>query len=141
MSTLAKPAFGSVLQMSDVNGANHQTIAELRDFGFKVGTKTETATAHSSGAPWSVDVPTINSISISAAVNWVPNNSTQNSTTGVLYVQSQRQERNYKIIDPDLGELVNFNAFITDFDGGLPVEGLKNAKINFKGSGAPTFSI
>ena len=86
-------------------------------------------------------MPTINSISISAAVNWVPNNSTQNSTTGVLYVQSQRQERNYKIIDPDLGELVNFNAFITDFDGGLPVEGLKNAKINFKGSGAPTFSI
>ena len=141
MSTAAKPAFGAVLQMSDVNGANHQTIAELRDFNYKIGTKTETATAHSSGDPWSVDVPTINSISISAAVNWVPNNSTHNATTGIVYVQANRQSRNYKIIDPDLGELVSFDAFISDFDGGLPVEGLKNVKVNFKGSGKPTFSI
>ena len=141
MSTTAKPAFGAVLQMSDVNGANHQTIAELKDFNYKISTKTEDATAHSSGDPWTVDVPTLLSISISAAVNWVPNNSTQNATTGVVYVQSQRQSRNYKIIDPDLGELVNFDAFITDFDGGFPVAGLKNAKVNFKGSGKPTFLI
>jgi hypothetical protein len=141
MATNAKAAFGAVLQMSDVNGANHQTIAELKDFNFNISTKTEDATAHSSGDPWTVDVPTLNSISISATVNWVPNNATQNSTTGVVYVQKQRQSRNYKIIDPDLGELVSFDAFITGFDGGFPVAGLKNAKINFKGSGIATFSI
>lgn len=141
MATAAKPAFGAVLQMSDVNGANHQTIAELRDFNYKISTKTEDATAHSSGDPWTVDVPTLNSVSSSATVNWVPNNSTHNSTTGVVYVQANRQSRNYKIIDPDLGELVSFDAFITDFDGGMPVAGLMNAKINWKGSGKPTFSI
>lgn len=141
MSTLAKAAFGFQLQMSDVNGANHQTVAEVKDINWDLQAKTEDATSHSSGVPWEVLVPTILSSGVDFMVNWVPNNSTQNSTTGVQYVFQNRQSRNWKLVDPDLGELASFDAFITGFKAGLPVAGLKNSSVTLKGNGAPTFTV
>ena len=141
MATNAKPAFGVLLQMSDANGANHATIAEVKNVTFNLQSRTEDATAHSSGVPWEVIVPTILSNGVEFEVNWVPNNSTQNSTTGIVYVFMQRQSRNYKIVDPDLGTLCTFDAFVGGFNAGYPVAGLKNSKVTLKGSGAPTMSI
>jgi hypothetical protein len=140
MATLAKPAYGFQLWMSDSAGANHVKIAEVQDSDLDFTTRSADGTAHSTDEPWEVIVPTIKSNTVNFKVNWVPNNSTHDSTTGIMYVYIQGEERNFKCVDPHLGDLMAFDGFVMGFKGQYPVAGLKNASVTIKGK-KPTLYI
>lgn len=141
MSTLAKPSQGTLLQMADATGGNFATIAEVKDIGVDMTAQVEDVTCQTSGG-WRVKITTLKSYGpVTFPVNWVPGNSTHNNTTGIMYVFSNGVERNFKLVDPDLGTLVTFPGVISDIKGGMPVAGVKNASVTIQSSGAPTIAI
>ncbi len=141
-STLAKPAYGYILQMADASGGNFATIAEVKDIQLDMTAQVEDVTSHSTNVPWRTRITTLLSFGpVTFPINWAPGDSSHNSTTGILSVFKGRLERNFKLIDPDLGTLITFAGVISDMKGGLPVAGVKGATVTIQGSGAPTFAI
>lgn len=141
-STLAKPSFGIILEMSDAAGTNFTPIAEVKDLNFDMTAQVEDVTSHSSGAPFRQRITTLLSFGpITFPVNWVPDDSTHNATTGLLSVWKAREERTWKLTDPDVGDLVTFFGLVSDIKGAYSVAGVKSGSITIQASGEPTFHI
>lgn len=141
-STLAKPSFGMRLQMSDLAGSVFVDVAEVTDVKYKMSGQVEDVTAHDTSVPWRTRITTLLSFGpVTFSVNYAPLNATHQATsTGFTYVFKNRQERTYKLIDPDSEETLTFYAVISDIDHERTVAGVKKANVTLQGSGEPTFS-
>lgn len=138
-STLAKPSFGMRIQMSDLSGSTFVDVAEVTDVKYKESGQVEEVTAHDRGVPWRTRIITLLSYGpITFSVNEVPLHATHSATSGFKYVFRNRQERMYKLVDPDGEETESFYAVISDIDHERTVAGVKKANITLQGSGAPT---
>ena len=98
-------------------------------------------TAHDNTLPFTQHVATLLTYGpVTFSINWVPNNSTHDKTTGLRYVWINRQERTFKIVDPDGLESDTFNAVIESIDREMTVGGVKKGSVTLRPSGTPTFA-
>lgn len=140
-STLAKPSFGMRLQVGDSTGSVFTDIAEVTDVKWKETGQVEDVTAHDTGVPWRTRIITLLSYGpVTFSVNEVPLNATHSATAGFKFIFRNRQERQYKLVDPDGEETETFYAVISDIDHERTVAGVKKANITMQGSGAPATS-
>jgi hypothetical protein len=139
-STKARPAFKTLLQMADANGANFATVAEVKDINWKMTSQIDETTSHSNLVPFRTYVATLLTFGpVTFPVNWVPLDETHDGTTGLLFVWKNRQERKWRLIDPEGTPIYEFSALIASIDGGAPVAGIKHASISLTSSGEPDF--
>lgn len=141
LSTTAVPAFGAQFQMcSDANGTNPTTIAEVKDFDDGTSAQTEDSTTHSTGNRWRTHIVTLfQSGPFSMALNYVGDDPTHNSHTGLLAVFRAGEERTYRIVPSDGSEITEFNALINGLKRTYPVAGIRGANVTFQGTGMPDF--
>lgn len=140
-STNAKPSFGTLLKMSDASGSNHATVAEVGDINFDFTAQVEDVTSHSTSVPWRTKITTLLQAGpITFPINFVPGSSTHGGTTGLFYVYKNRQERNWMLYDPDVGELFRIDGFVSDIKITASVAGVKKGSVTIQGSGQPTWT-
>lgn len=142
-STQAKAAIGLLLQMSDSTGGNHATIAEVMDTDYDVKADTVDVTAHSNGTRYRQFITTLFTVGVTFQLNLTPNESSHKWTSpaGVGYVLNAGVERSFKIIDPDVGTLITFNAIVTSYKSTYAVAAQKKAAVTLQGTGAPTYAL
>lgn len=72
--------------------------------------------------------------------NWLPNNATQNETTGLLKTFADNLLHNWKIVLPDTVKTISFAGFITGFEPDLPLEEQGQLSLTVRVSGPVTIS-
>ena len=78
---------------------------------------------------------------VSAEVNFLPANATQNEAAGILKDIKDRTKRNFKIVFPDSGSATwSFAAFVTAFEPSAPIDDRMTASITLKLTGDPTLA-
>ncbi len=78
---------------------------------------------------------------VSAEMNFLPANATQNEAAGILKTMSDRTLRNWQIVWTDSGPTTwSFAAFVTSFEPSASIEDRTTASITLKLSGDPSLS-
>lgn len=137
-STFAVPAFGAILSIcTDFNGSNPTVIAELGNFTLKLTTTMQESTTHRTGAPFRTYIATLHNHTTELECNFVGTDITHSGTqsTGLLYVQLQREERSFYMTPSDGSPSYLFNALVADHSIGHPVDGIRKSQITLQGTG------
>lgn len=71
--------------------------------------------------------------------NWLPTNTTQNPTTGLLSQFYDNQRHNYRIVIPDVG-YISLRGYLNAHEPDLDLEKQGMLSANIKISGKPTFT-
>lgn len=116
------------------------TIAELRDIN-GMGLQLGTHEAANQLSEWIAKVPGMLSIKpVTFQVNLIPDDPTHDPTTGLVADMRNRVLRNFQFVYPDTaGTIWEFSAYVVDFQGTAPMDGLLTADVTLDGSGEPTF--
>jgi hypothetical protein len=78
---------------------------------------------------------------VTLALNFLPNDPTQDATDGIIADYENDVKRNYRITWPTAGtNRVSFSAYVTDHSPDSPVEGKMDLAVTLKISGKPTWS-
>ena len=70
-------------------------------------------------------------------LNFVPLNSQQNGTAGLILDMKNRTRRNFQLLLPD-SSLISFSAFVVSFKPAAPVDGVLKGQCSLKITGAVT---
>lgn len=140
--TNAISAFGTLLKIGDGGGTEtFTTIAEVRDITPpKLALGTEEATSHSSTGGWKERVATLlDAGEVTFELNFIPTDSTQGYSTGLIHDMVNKTKRNFQLVFPDTGTTTwAFAAFVTGFEPSAPVEGILSASVTLTITGQPT---
>ena len=142
MTTSATASYGTLLKIGDGGTPeSFTTVAEVTDIKPpKISAKMEDATSHDSSG-WEESIPTLLSGGeIEVKVNWLPTDSTQNETTGLMYALTNRARKNWQVVLPSTAKTFAFAAFVQDFEGDTPLDGKLGATFTLKVTGAVTIS-
>lgn len=136
-------AYGSILQMGD--GATPEvftSIAEITELTFLEMSRDKIdVTNHSSPNGYREKLPGMRDAGkISVKANWLPNNSTQDETTGVLASFNTDTNKNWKIIAAGSIVQAAFAGHVSDFKADLPLEEQGQLEFSIEISGKPTVS-
>jgi hypothetical protein len=134
-------AYGSQLQLGDGLGA-FTTVSEVKDFNTPKATRDRIdTTSHSSPGGYRRKLPTLkDGGDVTYNVNWLPTEATHNNTTGLTSLYDSGEERPWKIIATDEDESeVTFNAFVMEFEGRLPVNGVGEGAVTLMPTGVITW--
>jgi predicted secreted protein len=77
---------------------------------------------------------------VSFKCNWLPGNSTQNATTGLLSTFNDNLLHNWRIVLPDTITTVAFKGFLTGYEPDLPLEEQGQLSLTITVSGAVTIT-
>lgn len=131
-------AYGTLLKIGDGAGTAEvfTTIAEVGDIdGPSMSVDTIDMTNHSSPGARKEFIPSlIDSGEISFPVNFIPDDSTHDATTGIQKIMNDRDVWNWQMVFPDT-TTVTFAAMVTKFGLKEPVAGKLSADVTLKISG------
>ncbi len=136
-------AYGSTLQLGD--GATPEvftSIAEVLELTPPQMSRDEIdVTSHASADGYREFIGGLrDGGDVSVTCNWLPTNTTQDSTTGVLSTFNDNENHNWKIILPNTLATVAFTGFVMDFSPDTPLEEQGKVEFTIKVSGKPTVS-
>lgn len=141
---MAVLGFGVLLKKGD--GASPEvftSIAELTGLsgpGLSMDTVEATHTG-SSGNYREYIAGLLDAGEVSFDVNFLPADSTQDESTGLLADKKNRTLRNFQIVWPDSGNTTwSFAAFVTSFEPSSPIDDRMTASVTLKISGDPTLA-
>lgn len=119
--------FTPVAEVTDVNGPN---------------IKLDTVEVQNLQDTWKARKPTfLDAGDVKLTVNFVPADSTQGYSSGVLSDMVAKTLRTWEISFPDSGPTIwKFSAFVTDFQIKGPLSGKLTAEITLTCSGAPVLA-
>jgi predicted secreted protein len=142
--TDARLGFGTLLKMGDGGGPEvFTTISEVTNVGTPSFSRdTVDATHHTSaGGVREFIGGLIDPGEVSVDMNWLPNDPTQDETTGLLAAALDGEQRNFKLVIPSSPPVTwNFTGLVTAFSGATPMDDKMTANVTIKVSGLPTFS-
>jgi predicted secreted protein len=123
MTSAAFWAYGSLLQISDDAG-NYSTIGEITELTPPAMSRDDIdVTSHSSADGYREFISGLrDGGEVTFKANWLPTNSTQDGTTGVLESFNDNANHNWKIILPSTLITITFVGFLTAFEPDLPIE-------------------
>jgi len=138
LSTLAKPAYGTLLQMcSDAYGTAPTDIAELKDYSTNYSNQIEDVSVHNGADRSRRKIATMfDPGKTDFAVNWVGTDPTHQA---VLAVLQSGEERTFFIRDNQGGADYQFNALIADLKENIPVAGVRGGSISLACTGPVDF--
>lgn len=137
-------AFGTLFKMGD--GATPEiftTVAEVFDIsGPSMSKDAIETTHHGSTNGWREFISGLkDGGEVTLSMNFLPQNSTQDDSTGVISQLSGDTVDNYQVVLPDDDETtITFAAVVTAFEIAEPVDDRLTADATFKVSGQPVFS-
>jgi predicted secreted protein len=140
--TQASAGYGVQLQVDDGSGS-FSTIAEVTSLsGPELSADTADVTHHQSPGGWEEHIPTIlRSGEVSATINYLPGDSTQDASSGLLSLLDSKTKRDYKIIFPDAASTTwTLSAYVTGFSPSAPVDDRLSADVTLKATGQPTLA-
>jgi predicted secreted protein len=125
MTSSAFWAFGSALQLGD--GATSEaftSIAEITELlAFDMNRDVIDVTSHNSTDKYREKIPGLRDAgSIGVKANWLPNNVTQDETTGILASFNTDTLHNWKIVLPGSIATASFAGFVSKIKADLPLE-------------------
>lgn len=143
MASSAFWAYGSKLQLGD--GATSEAftdIAEITELVFLDMTRdTIDVTSHNSANGYREKMPGLRDAGkIAVKANWLPNNATQDETTGILAKFNDDLLHNFKIIAAGSVATAALAGFVSDFKADLPLEEQGTLEFSIEISGKPTVS-
>jgi len=143
MSSSAFWAYGSTLQLGD--GATTETftsIAEITELTPPSMSRDDIdVTSHTSADGYREFISGMRDAGeVTFKANWLPTNSTQDATTGILESFNDNANHNWKIILPNTLITISFSGFITAFEPDLPIEEQGQLSCTIKVSGKPTIA-
>ncbi len=143
MTSSAFWAFGSILQLGD--GAVSEVfanVAEITELSFLQMSKDSIETTnHNSPSAFRERIPGMKDAGqIDVKANWLPTNSTQNGTTGILASFNDDLNHNWKIITPGSLATATFSGHVSDWKADLPLEEQGQLSFTIQLSGKPVVS-
>ncbi|HKQ02635.1 MAG TPA: phage tail tube protein [Actinomycetes bacterium] len=77
----------------------------------------------------------------SMTLNWLPNDPTQDETTGLLALSISGATKNWRITTPHTPPLIwTFPGYVKAFKPAIPTEGAMTSEVTLKVTGASTFA-
>jgi predicted secreted protein len=136
-------AYGSTLQLGD--GATSEaftSVAEITELVFlEMSRDSIDVTNHSSADGYREKLPGMRDAGkIGIKANWLPNNATQDETTGLLAKFNANTLQNWKVIAAGSVATAAFSGFLTDFKADLPLEEQAQLECTIEISGKPAIS-
>ncbi len=144
MASNAWWVYGSKFKMGD--GATSETfteVAEVKDItGPNLTRESIDTTSQDSADGYREYIPGWrDGDTITVQANWLPSNSTQDSTTGMLSHFNDNANHNYRIVTPSaVGITVSLTGHITNMPFSLPMTEQGQVEFQIKISGKPTFA-
>ena len=143
MTSSAFWAYGSLFQIGDSTGANYTTVAEVTKLT-PLAMKRDSIdlTSHQSSDGYSEKIPGMRDAgAVSVDCNWLPTNTTQDKTTGVLSTFNDNVNHYWRVVLP--GSILTITMFghVTEFKGELPLKEQGALSLSIELSGKPTFSV
>jgi len=138
MTSSAFWAYGSKIQLGD--GAASEAfadIAEVIDITPPALSRDDIeVTNEQSTAGWREFIPGWrDGDEVSFNCNWLPNNTTQDETTGLLETFNDDDLHHWRIVLPDSAATIAFSGFLTGFEPDLPLEEQGQLDVTIKVSG------
>ena len=139
MTSSAFWAYGSLLQISDDSG-NYSTIGEVTELTPPQMSRDDIdVTSNSSSDGYREFIGGLrDGGEVTFKCNWLPTNSTQDGTTGLLESFNDNINHNWKLILPNTLITITFVGFLTGFEPDLPLEEQGTLSGTIKVSGKPT---
>lgn len=141
MTTAAIWAYGSILQIGDgAVSENFSAIAEITELTPPSMSRDDIdVTSHQSSDGYREFISGLrDGGEVSFKANWLPTNSTQDGTTGVLESFNDNVNHNWKVILPSTLITISFVGFVTEFNPDLPIDAQADLSCTIKVSGKPT---
>lgn len=143
-------AFGTILAVGNGETPSEEfsEIAQVKDIsGPSMSRETIDVTNHQSPSGYNEFLASvIDGGEVTFTVEYDPEDSTHDQTTGLLYLMGLTTTRNWKLIfpvetvTPGTYECLNFAALVTGFNPNAPVKGSLTVDITLKVAGAVTQS-
>jgi hypothetical protein len=136
-------AYGSIIQLGDAATPEVFTaIAEITELDFLDMNRDKiVVTNHSSPDGYHEKLPGMRDAGkIAVKANWLPNNATQDETTGILSKFNDNVLHNMKIIAAGSIVTAAFAGYISDFKAALPLEKQGELEFSVEISGKPTIT-
>jgi len=136
----AIPGPGFLLQVDD-GTLTFTTITEVKEVkALPLSVDTVDVTNQSSPGGYEEIVPTIRrSGETTFDVNFVPNDATHDSVTGLQYLLNNKLKRSYQLIIPGASTKPRWTGYVVGFDITAPVAGVLSAAVKVKVTGQPTW--
>lgn len=131
-------SYGSLLQLSDgAVGGNYSSIAEITELTPpNMSRDTVEVTHHASPDGYKEFMGALrDGGEVSFKANWLPTNSTQDGTTGILEAFNDNDMHYWKIILPNTLVTLSFAGVVTAFEPDLPLEEQGSLSCTIKVSG------
>ena len=144
MTTSAFWAYGSKLQLGDGAVSEAFTdIAELLELTPPSESRDDIDVSnHQSASSTKEFIPGWRDPGeVTFKANWLPTNSTQNSTTGLRSIYNDNVNHNWKIILPGSILTISFAGHLSALETELPLDGQGQLSGTIKVSGAITYSV
>lgn len=141
MTSSAIWAYGSKLQIGDgAASENFSDVAEITELTPPQMSRDDIdVTSHSSSDGYREFISGLrDGGEVSFKANWLPTNTTQDGTTGLLESFNDNVNHNWKIILPNTLITISFSGFLTAFEPDLPIEEQAQLSGTIKVSGKPT---
>lgn len=141
--TAATSGYGTTFKIGDGGGTEvFTTIAEVVGISgpsLKLDTIDVT---NMDSAGWREKIPTLKDAGeVQLDMNFLPANSTQNYSAGLLRDYNNRTLRNFKVVFSNTGATAwVLPGYVTSFDPGATVDGKLSARVGITLSGAPTLA-
>jgi len=143
MASNAWWAYGSEFKLGD--GASptevFTKVAEIQDInGPSLSRDSIEVTNQDSADGWKEYIPSWrDGDTVTVTANWLPTNSTQDGSTGMLSHFVDNVNHNYQIVTPTaIGVTISFSGHITNFPMSLPLTDRAQVEFQIKISGAVT---
>ncbi|MGM0409189.1 MAG: phage tail tube protein [Bacillota bacterium] len=142
-------AGGTLLKLGDqagTSGTTYTTIAEVVDItGPGLSADTSDVTSHDSfvnEGGWEEHVVTVlRSGEVTFDINYVPDESTHSSASGMLGELDGGAKKNYELVFSNSGATTwNFDAIVTGFEPSAPHDDKLSASLTLKVTGQPTLA-
>lgn len=146
MATAATKAQGTLLKIGNsTDGASNSytTIAEVLDIkGPKLSQQAIEVTNQSSTSGYREYVGgLLEGGQTTLTVNFLPTDSTQNHTAGLVHDLENRVRRDFELVFTDSGSTTwKLTALVIDFEPDAKVSGALQASVTLQASGAPTLA-
>ena len=134
-------AYGSALQLGDgATSESFTSIAEIVELTPPQMSRDEIdVTSHSSSDGYREFIAGLrDGGEVSFKANWLPTNSTQDGTTGLLECFNDNVNHNWRVVLPSSLITISFSGFLTAFEPDLPLEEQAQLSGTIKVSGKPT---